>query len=79
MDEVKNEQDFKAEIEKRMQQEAKQQEDSLTRESIYDLLLDVNKFSAPSSVINEQATLMRKDSLMRMGQQVMKRRRIYFP
>ena len=70
MEEVKNEQDFKAEIEKRMQQEVKQQEDSLTRESIYDLLLEVNKFSAPSSVINEQATLMRKDSLMRMGQQV---------
>ena len=69
MEEVKNEQDFKAEIEKRMQQEVKQQEDSLTRESIYDLLLEVNKFSAPSSVINEQATLMRKDSLMRMGQQ----------
>ena len=69
MEEVKNEQDFKAEIEKRMQQEVKQQQDSLTRESIYDLLLEVNKFSAPSSVINEQATLMRKDSLMRMGQQ----------
>ena len=69
MEEVKNEQDFKTEIEKRMQQEVKQQEDSLTRESIYDLLLEVNKFSAPSSVINEQATLMRKDSLMRMGQQ----------
>ena len=69
MEEVKNEQDFNAEIEKRMQQEVKQQEDSLTRESIYDLLLEVNKFSAPSSVINEQATLMRKDSLMRMGQQ----------
>ena len=69
MEEVKNEQDFKLEIEKRMQQEVKQQEDSLTRESIYDLLLEVNKFSAPSSVINEQATLMRKDSLMRMGQQ----------
>ncbi len=69
MEEVKNEQDFEAEIEKRMQQEVKQQEDSLTRESIYDLLLEVNKFSAPSSVINEQATLMRKDSLMRMGQQ----------
>ena len=69
MEEVKNEQDFKAEIKKRMQQEVKQQEDSLTRESIYDLLLEVNKFSAPSSVINEQATLMRKDSLMRMGQQ----------
>ena len=69
MEEVKNEQDFKAEIENRMQQEVKQQEDSLTRESIYDLLLEVNKFSAPSSVVNEQATLMRKDSLMRMGQQ----------
>ena len=69
MEEVKNEQNFKAEIEKRMQQEVKQQEDSLTKESIYDLLLEVNKFSAPSSVINEQATLMRKDSLMRMGQQ----------
>ena len=61
---------FKVEIKKRMQQEVKQQEDSLTRESIYDLLLEVNKFSAPSSVINEQANLMRKDSLMRMGQQV---------
>ena len=69
MEEVKNEHDFKAEIEKRMQQEVKQQEDSLTRESIYDLLLEVNKFSVPSSVVNEQATLMRKDSLMRMGQQ----------
>ena len=69
MEDVKNEQDFKTEIEKRMQQEVKQQEDSLTRESIYDLLLEVNKFSAPSSVINEQATLMRKDALMRMGQQ----------
>ena len=69
MEEVKNENDFKVEIEKRMQQEVKQQEDSLTRESIYDLLLEVNKFSAPSSVVNEQAKLMRKDSLMRMGQQ----------
>ena len=69
MEEVKNEQEFKEEIKKRMLQEVKQQEDSLTRESIYDLLLEVNKFSAPSSVINEQANLMRKDSLMRMGQQ----------
>ena len=30
MEEVKNEQDFKAEIENRMQQEVKQQEDSQT-------------------------------------------------
>ena len=31
---------------KKNAQEVKQQEDSLTRESIYDLLLEVNKFSA---------------------------------
>ena len=42
-------------------------EKDLTKESIYETLLNMNKFSAPKSTVSEQADLMRKDALMRIG------------
>ena len=58
---------FKDEIVKRMENEVKIQEKELTKESMYETLLKMNKFSAPKSTVNEQADLMRKDALMRIG------------
>ena len=42
----------------------------LTKESMYETLLKTNSFNAPNSTIKEQADLMRKDALMRIGQSV---------
>ena len=68
MEDVTDEQSFRAEINKRMEGEIVQQEKSLTKESIYETLLQNNDFKVPNASVNEQAELMRKDSLMRMGQ-----------
>jgi trigger factor len=53
-----------------MEGEIAQQEKSLTKESIYETLLQSNDFKVPNATVSEQAELMRKDSLMRMGQTV---------
>ena len=68
MENVSDESSFRAEISKRMEGEIKQQEKSLTKESIYETLLQSNDFKVPNATVAEQAELMRKDSLMRMGQ-----------
>ena len=68
MEDVKDEDSFREEIQKRMNGEIKQQEKSLTKESIYETLLKTNDFKVPQATVEEQAALMRKDSLMRMGQ-----------
>ena len=70
MDDVSDEQSFRSEIIKRMEGEIAQQEKSLTKESIYETLLLNNDFKVPNATVSEQAELMRKDSLMRMGQTV---------
>ena len=67
---TENEDGFKEEINKRMTKEVELQEKDLTKESIYKTLLEMNKFLAPQATINEQADLMRKDALMRMGRSV---------
>jgi len=64
---IKEESEFRNEIVSRMENEVKIQESELTKESMYEALLKMNKFSAPKSTINEQADLMRKDALMRIG------------
>ena len=64
---AKDQSEFTEEITKRMKNEVSVQEKDLTKESIYETLLKTNSFKAPSSTINEQADLMRKDALMRMG------------
>ena len=64
---VKDQSEFTEEITKRMKNEVSAQEKDLTKESIYETLLKTNSFKAPLSTINEQADLMRKDALMRMG------------
>jgi len=70
MDDVFDAKTFRSEISKRMEGEISQQEKSLTKESIYETLLQSNNFKVPNATVNEQAELMRKDSLMRMGQTV---------
>jgi len=57
MEDVSDEKTFRSEISKRME-----------GESIYETLLQSNDFKVPNATVNEQAELMRKDSLMRMGQ-----------
>ena len=64
---VKDLPEFKEEIVKRMNNEVTIQEKELTKESIYETLLKTNSFNAPKATINEQADLMRKDALMRIG------------
>ena len=65
---VKDEAAFKEEITNRMKKEvALQEEKDLTKESIYETLLKTNKISVPKVTVNEQADLMRKDALMRIG------------
>ena len=64
---IKEESEFRNEITNRMKNEVKIQESELTKESMYEAMLKINKFSAPKSTINEQADLMRKDALMRIG------------
>lgn len=66
---LKDESKFKEEILSRMEKEVLSQEKDLTKESIYETLLKINTFNAPKVTIKEQAELMRKDSLMRIGQQ----------
>ena len=61
---LKDESKFKEEILLRMEKEVLSQEKDLTKESI-----KINTFNAPKVTIKEQAELMRKDSLMRIGQQ----------
>ncbi len=68
MQDVTDEESFRSEISKRMEGEIEQQEKSLTKESIYETLLESNDFKVPNATVKEQAELMRKDSLMRMGQ-----------
>ena len=68
MEDVEDEAGFRAEILKRMKGEIEQQEKSLTKESLYETLLKGNDFKVPKATVDEQAALMRKDSLMRMGQ-----------
>ena len=70
MEDVSDESSFRLEISKRMEGEIAQQEKSLTKESIYETLLQSNNFKVPNATVSEQAELMRKDSLMRMGQTV---------
>ena len=65
--EVKDEDEFKAEISNRMKKEVKTQEKDLTKESMYETLLKTNSFSVPKVTVKEQADLMRKDALMRIG------------
>ncbi len=65
--EVKDESEFTEEIIKRMNNEIEVQEKELTKESIYETLLKTNAFKAPKSTVSEQADLMRKDALMRIG------------
>ena len=67
---VKDEKSFKQEIKSRMEKEVEMQEQSLTKESIYELLLNSHSFKAPKATIKEQSELMRKDALMRIGQSV---------
>ena len=64
---VKDEAAFKEEITNRMKKEVALQEKDLTKESIYETLLKTNKISVPKVTVNEQADLMRKDALMRIG------------
>ena len=65
--EVKDESEFTEEIIKRMNNEIEVQEKELTKEYIYETLLKTNAFKAPKSTVSEQADLMRKDALMRIG------------
>ena len=64
---VKDEAAFKEEITNRMKKEVALQEKDLTKESIYETLLKTNKISVPKVTVNEQADLMRKDALIRIG------------
>ena len=65
---VKDENAFREEISKRMEKEVEVQEKDLTKESIYETLLKTNSFKVPNVTVKEQAELMRKDALMRIGQ-----------
>jgi trigger factor len=65
--EVKDETGFRDEIAQRMGKEVQVQEKDLTKESIYETLLKTNSFNVPKVTVKEQADLMRKDALMRIG------------
>ena len=65
--EIKDKSEFRDEIITRMKNEVAMQEKELTKESMYETLLKRNSFNAPNSTIKEQADLMRKDALMRIG------------
>ena len=67
MEDVSDESSFRAEISKRMEGEIKQQK-NLYQRVMYETLLQSNDFKVPNATVAEQAELMRKDSLMRMGQ-----------
>ena len=64
---IKKKDEFKDEILKRMKNEVDIQEKDLTKESMYETLLKTNNFKVPDATVNEQADLMRKDALMRIG------------
>ena len=64
---VKDEKSFKEEITNRMKNEVQVQEKDLTKESMYETLLKTNSFKVPNVTVKEQADLMRKDALMRIG------------
>jgi trigger factor len=64
---VKDENAFRDEISK-LEKEVEVQEKDLTKESIYETLLKTNSFKVPNVTVKEQAELMRKDALMRIGQ-----------
>ena len=64
---VKDEDSFKVEISNRMKKEVELQEKDLTKESMYETLLKTNTFNVPKVTVKEQADLMRKDALMRIG------------
>ena len=65
---VENESGFRDEISKRMIKEVEVQQKDLTKESIYETLIKTNSFNVPNVTVKEQADLMRKDALMRIGQ-----------
>ena len=65
--EIKDKSEFKNEITSRMKNEVATQEKELTKESMYETLLKTNNFKIPNATVNEQADLMRKDALMRIG------------
>ena len=65
--EIKDKSEFKNEITSRMKNEVATQEKELTKESMYETLLKTNNFKIPNATFNEQADLMRKDALMRIG------------
>ena len=64
---IKESSEFRDEITQRMKNEVSAQEKELTKESIYETLLKINNFKIPKVTLNEQADLMRKDALMRIG------------
>ena len=70
MDDVSDEKSFRSEISKRMEGEIAQQEKSLTKESIYETLLQSNDFKVPNATVNEQAELMRKGLINADGSNV---------
>ena len=65
--EIKDKSEFRNEITSRMKNEVAIQEKELTKESLYETLLKTNNFKVPNAIVNEQADLMRKDALMRIG------------
>ncbi len=65
--EIKDKSEFRDEITSRMKNEVAIQEKELTKESMYETLLKTNNFKIPNATVNEQADLMRKDALMRIG------------
>jgi trigger factor len=64
---IKESSEFRDEITQRMKNEVSAQEKELTKESMYETLLKINNFKIPKVTLNEQADLMRKDALMRIG------------
>ena len=65
--EIKDKSEFRNEITERMKNEVITQEKELSKESMYETLLKTNDFKTPNSTVKEQADLMRKDALMRIG------------
>ena len=65
--EIKDKSQFRTEITERMKNEVIVQEKELSKESMYETLLKTNNFKTPNSTVKEQADLMRKDALMRIG------------
>ena len=52
MDDVSDEKSFRSGISKRMEGEIVQQEKSLTKESIYETLLQSNDFKVPNATVH---------------------------